>query len=158
MNWLHYLLEANLYLGVFYMAYCLFLNKETHYLLNRIYLVCSCVIAFVLPVLQLGILIPPPPPMPPATFMAVQATGMPIAAAAATIVQQHFNWQDALWYVYLAGAMIFLILFIIKLFSLVKQIIGKPMLKRADYNLINIEETNTAFSFFNYLFIGNNAP
>ena len=35
MNWLHYLLEANIYLGVFYMAYCLFLNKETHYLLNR---------------------------------------------------------------------------------------------------------------------------
>src|SRR6059058_5182365 len=58
MNWLHYLLEANLYLAVFYAVYCLFLNKETHYTLNRIYLLASSIIAFVLPLIQVGALKP----------------------------------------------------------------------------------------------------
>ncbi|MGY3212223.1 hypothetical protein ACVW2L_001276 [Mucilaginibacter sp. HD30] len=31
MNWLYYLAEANLYLCVFYLAYCILLVKETHY-------------------------------------------------------------------------------------------------------------------------------
>jgi hypothetical protein len=58
MNWLHYLVEANIYLGVFYLCYCLFLNNETHYTLSRIYLLFSCVISFILPVTQLSILKP----------------------------------------------------------------------------------------------------
>ncbi|MEO8885080.1 MAG: M56 family metallopeptidase [Mucilaginibacter sp.] len=158
MNWLHYLLEANIYLGVFYIAYCLFLNKETHYLLNRIYLVSSCIIAFILPLMQIGLLkapVAPPAPMMPTAFMYVPTSVTPIAMA--PIAQQPFNWQDGLWYIYIAGAVIFLLLFIIKLFSLVKLVIGKPVLKHHNYNLIYIDESQTAFSFFNYLFIGKHA-
>jgi hypothetical protein len=58
MSWLHYLIEANIYLGVFYLCYCLFLNRDTHYNLGRVYLIFSCVIAFILPVTQLSILKP----------------------------------------------------------------------------------------------------
>ena len=32
MTWLYYLLEANLYLGIFYGFYLLFLQKETFYM------------------------------------------------------------------------------------------------------------------------------
>ncbi len=49
MNWLYYLAEANLYLGVFYLAYCLFLTKETYYQLTRAYLLFACVVSFILP-------------------------------------------------------------------------------------------------------------
>jgi hypothetical protein len=65
MNWLYYLAEANLYLGVFYLAYCLFLNRNTHYQLSRTYLVFICIISFILPVLQVGALRPvrPAPPV-----------------------------------------------------------------------------------------------
>jgi hypothetical protein len=56
MNWLYYLAEANIYLGVFYLAYCLFLNRDTHYQLNRAYLIFSCIVSFILPVLQIGVL------------------------------------------------------------------------------------------------------
>lgn len=58
MNWLHYLLEANIYLAAFYTGYCLFLKKETYYTLNRAYLLLSCLISFLLPMTQLGILKP----------------------------------------------------------------------------------------------------
>src|ERR1700744_4332162 len=61
MNWLYYVAEANLYLCLFYLAYCLFLNRLTHYTLSRVYLLFSCVISFILPTLQLGFLKPLPP-------------------------------------------------------------------------------------------------
>ena len=58
MNWLYYLLEANLYLAVFYAGYYLFLSRETHYVLNRVYLLFGSVVSFVLPIIQLGTLKP----------------------------------------------------------------------------------------------------
>src|SRR3569833_3147216 len=58
MNWLYYLAEANIYLGIFYLAYCLFLNRDTHYQLSRAYLITCCVVSFMLPVLQIGALRP----------------------------------------------------------------------------------------------------
>lgn len=56
MSWLYYLLEANLYLILFYGFYRLFLHKETFYGLNRYYLIFSSILAFVLPFFQLGFL------------------------------------------------------------------------------------------------------
>ena len=56
MTWLWYLLEANLYLLVFYAFYLAFLQNETFYTLNRFYLIITSVVSFILPVLQLGIL------------------------------------------------------------------------------------------------------
>lgn len=69
MNWLHYLAEANLYLAVFYLAYYLLLSRETHYQLNRAYLLFSCVAAFALPVLQVGVLKPKAPAADPAAYV-----------------------------------------------------------------------------------------
>ncbi|MBC7566893.1 MAG: hypothetical protein H7223_07985, partial [Pedobacter sp.] len=54
MIWLYYLLEANLYLVVFYGFYLIFLQKETFYGLNRGYLICSSLFSFVIPFLQIG--------------------------------------------------------------------------------------------------------
>ncbi|QDW25784.1 M56 family metallopeptidase [Pedobacter sp. KBS0701] len=56
MGWLYYLLEANLYLILFYGFYRLFLHRETFYGLNRYYLIFSSILAFTLPFFQLGFL------------------------------------------------------------------------------------------------------
>jgi len=143
MNWLYYLGEANLYLAVFYCCYCLFLNKETHYTLNRIYLLFSCVASFILPLIQIGWLKP--------AEQAVQDVVVPVAAA-------HFTWQDGLLYSYVTGVLIFTIQFTIKLYQLQKLTHKKPALVNHGYKLIYLEESTTAFSFFNYLFIGTDAP
>ncbi|MCC8410733.1 TonB family protein [Mucilaginibacter sp. UR6-1] len=52
MNWWQYLILANLYLGLFYGFYALLLRKETFFQLNRIYLVSSAAISFLLPLIQ----------------------------------------------------------------------------------------------------------
>jgi hypothetical protein len=54
MTWLYYLLEANLYLSIFYGFYLVFLQKETFYGLNRLYLISSSLFSFILPLLQIG--------------------------------------------------------------------------------------------------------
>ncbi|GAA4926345.1 TonB family protein [Mucilaginibacter defluvii] len=52
MTWWQYLILANLYLGLFYGFYALLLRKETFFQLNRIYLVASATLSFLLPLIQ----------------------------------------------------------------------------------------------------------
>jgi hypothetical protein len=140
MSWLYYLVEANIYLGVFYLAYCIFLNKETYYTINRVYLLLICAVAFILPVIQLDFL-------KPTVYATTGQTYIPVIA-------ESFTWQDGLLYSYLTGVIIFAIQFIIKLYQLQKLASSKPAYEKDNYKLIYLEGSNAAFSFFNYLFIG----
>lgn len=139
MNWLYYLGEANLYLIVFYAGYRLFLSKETYHTLNRIYLLSSCACAFVLPTLQLGFL------KPRELFV--------------TVVDPNLYpdgpelWQQNLVLAYISGACLFAGLFFVKLFKLWVIIRQSYIEKMENHKTIYIDESNTAFSFFNYLFI-----
>jgi hypothetical protein len=54
MTWLYYLLEANIYLMVFYGFYRAFLEQETFYGLNRTYLISASLFSFIIPFLQIG--------------------------------------------------------------------------------------------------------
>lgn len=163
MNWLYYLAEANLYLCVFYLAYCLFLAKETHYQLNRIFLLTSCVFAFVIPVLQVDSLKRPEATSamhetmvtPGFEQLAMQAdlTIAPVAAGTQTVVAPTLTYQDYLWWGYIAGASILLLIFAIKLFTVFK-LTRNQKTKRDDCQVIYLPDTDVAFSFFNYLFIG----
>ena len=158
MNWLHYILEANLYLSIFYIGYCLVLNKETHYALNRAYLIGSCMLAFVLPFLQLGVLKHPAPVLqqPVVTtinYIPVQQQQLVYAIAPKPVV--NFTWQDGVFYLYLFGAAVLLAIFMMKLYRL--YILSHSKLTQAnDYKLVEIDGQDTAFSFFNYLFINAN--
>ncbi|MDN3579874.1 M56 family metallopeptidase [Mucilaginibacter flavus] len=156
MNWLHYLLEANIYLAVFYACYCLFLNKETYYTLNRVYLLLSCIISFILPVMQVGALkyrLPLASPMISHAINTVTGVTTPVTVNQPISVYA-FTWTDALWFIYIVGVAICSLLLIIKLFKVIRLITSTQTLIDNKYKLISIENTDAAFSFFNYLFIG----
>ncbi|MFS2188986.1 M56 family metallopeptidase [Mucilaginibacter sp. Mucisp84] len=151
MNWLYYLLEANLYLCVFYAGYCLFLHKETHYTLNRIYLLLSCVVSFVLPVVQIGWL--KPVETATKTIVIIPQTAYQTTVQKLT-VQPTLTFNDILVYAYILGTIVLTTVLFIRLYQLVKLTKATKTLVNDKYKLINIEGSNTAFSFFNYLFIG----
>jgi beta-lactamase regulating signal transducer with metallopeptidase domain/outer membrane biosynthesis protein TonB len=151
MNWLHYLLEANLYLCVFYAGYCLFLNKETHYTLNRVYLLLSCVVSFVLPLMQIGWL--KPVEAATKTVVIIPQTGYQTTVQKLT-VQPTLTIHDILIYAYVLGIIVLTTILFIRLYQLAKLTKTTKTLVDDKYKLINIEGSNTAFSFFNYLFIG----
>lgn len=50
-----YCLELNLILAVFFLFYIFILKKETHFQLNRIYILSSVILAFVIPLLQISL-------------------------------------------------------------------------------------------------------
>ncbi|RYD95857.1 MAG: TonB family protein [Sphingobacteriales bacterium] len=52
MTWWQYLILANLYLALFYGFYIFLLRKETFFQLNRVYLVASAVLSFLIPAIQ----------------------------------------------------------------------------------------------------------
>lgn len=52
MSWAHYLLQVNIYLIVFYGFYKFLLDKETYFILNRIYLVLAAILSFAIPFLR----------------------------------------------------------------------------------------------------------
>lgn len=54
MNWAHLLLQANIYLVVFYAFYKLLLDKETYFVLNRIYLVTAGILSMALPFVRVS--------------------------------------------------------------------------------------------------------
>src|SRR6185503_5283263 len=171
MNWLYYLAEANLYLGVFYLAYCLFLIRNTHYQLSRVYLIFNCIAAFVLPVLQVSALRPVNPSETVSPVRAITPAMTPQAGIAALYqapvakaitvvppVERHFTLQDGLWYVYLLGATVLLILLFYKLYTLYRLTRNEQAVEQGKYRVIYLRGTDVAFSFFNYLFIGVGAP
>lgn len=52
MTWWHYLLLSNLYLILFFGFYALLLQRETFFQLNRVYLLGSAIISFLIPAIQ----------------------------------------------------------------------------------------------------------
>jgi len=162
MNWLYYLAEANIYLGVFYLAHCLFLNRDTHYQLSRAYLVFSCIAAFILPVVQIGALRPARTteritavqyalPMPTAGIMIPQPQTITVAAP---VAEHPITLQDGLWYLYLAGAAVAVCMLLMKLYTLFRLMRSGQRVYEGRRRLVYLNGTDTAFSFFNYLFIG----
>jgi hypothetical protein len=139
MSWIYYLLEANLYLVLFYAVYYFVLRRETYYQLNRGYLMSICVIAFIIPLLQIGTLRKVPP--------------SPIVYQTITPVNT-YTWTraDYCLLLYITVAAVMLTAFIIKLHKLI-QLSRKAKQHNNGFYLIEIADNNNAFSFFKYLFI-----
>jgi len=153
MEWLYYLLEANLYLLLFYGFYRLLLQNETFYNSNRYYLLLSSITAFILPVLQLGFLKPTlviddiafPPP--------VLYTEAEMAKIAATPVTETVDYSTYLYPIYLFVAFCFALKLGFSLFKITKAWLNSKKTTIGKITLIDFESQKTAFSFFNLLFI-----
>lgn len=155
MNWLKYLLEANLYLSLFYALYVVLLATQTYHKLNRIYLLAICCISWIIPLVQFGFLIKP------LNYNAnLPATGVNNIAntdQAGTAVQhtQLLSLQNLLPGLYLAGAFVVFLIFIYKLYRILKLTRSNNIMRANDYSLIRLNNSNTAYSFFKYVFIGD---
>lgn len=150
MNWLYYLLEANLYLVVFYGMYKLLLQHSTFYNSNRYFILLSVVAAFAIPLIQLDFLKPQ---------LLLQTEVMPYeipleTLEISTIAQAPaLTAQDYIFYGYLALALFLSLKFIISISKIVTTYLHSNKRKLNDYTLVELSSEHTAFSFFNILFI-----
>jgi len=116
MTWWHYLLLSNLYLILFYGFYVLLLKRETFFQLNRVYLVGSALMSFLIPLIQLNWV--------KQWFITQKVqetiyTASPIMAYRIKAVQpQHMTMGQVLSMVYIAGIVILSVKLLWQLFTL----------------------------------------
>jgi len=117
---------------------------------------------FVLPVLQIGVLKPVEAVVNTTINYAVPEYTEPLPVDSyintkRVITEHHLTLQEYLVYVYLLGACFVLVLLMVKLFNLFKLMRNAQTVDHLKYKVVYLPESGVAFSFFNYLFIGNNA-
>jgi len=145
MNWLYYLLEANLYLAVFYGFYCLFLHKETFYSLNRFYLIMATLIAFSIPLLQMGYL--------NNLFGRQQYVYTVVIPSKIIENDLSFTINDLIIYCYFIIAAVFTLKMCYSIYKIIVLSIHAKKQKAGAITYVELLDSDTAFSFFNLLFL-----
>ncbi|WP_222537286.1 TonB family protein [Pedobacter polysacchareus] len=133
MSWAHYILQANIYLVIFYGFYKLFLANETYFTMNRIYLVMAGILSLAIPFLRIEWFTKQPVAQP--IYSGVdQLQDFVTQVSIYPDVPERFSTGNLLVLIYLAGVMIFSLFFMYKL--------------AAVYHLLKQNTTGNAFSFF----------
>jgi len=148
MNWLYYLLEANLYLTLFYGFYRLLLHRETFYTLNRYFLISSTLLSFLLPALQFSYL----NSIFDSDAKKLEAhaiTSIPLNTASGTFSET----GQILSIVYLLIFIMLLTKIMISLYQVLTLAINAKRQKKGKVIYVELQAPGTAFSFFNLLFI-----
>ncbi|SEA23018.1 TonB family protein [Pedobacter hartonius] len=141
MTWTHYLLQVNIYLVIFYAFYKLLLEKETWFMLNRIYLLSAGSLSLLIPFIKPE-WISETAINPNIRITAGQLTML--VADGITAADTAFNWAALIATVYVGGVLFFTALFVWRLL-LVKTLIGS-------------NSEGMAFSFFGKKVIDQNLP
>lgn len=123
--------------GIFLLCYLLFLRKEKYHQLNRFYLLFSLAFSSLLPFIKFSV--PVQPLMPNTQSFLTTVTEDPAIPFGIVL--------------YVAGAALFFILFLLRLFKVLKQIIGKHFIELNGLKVMDNPEQKVPFSFFHYVVV-----
>lgn len=147
MTWAHYLLQANIYLVVFYAFYKLLLEQETYFQLNRIYLVASGLFASCIPFIRLDWLTQQP---------VAQQLSVTVGQLDMMVLpddQQGSGFLapgNVIAIVYSAGLLFFLLRFCVQLWVVIRNLYF-----RAGHQAV---QQGTAYSFFSRKAVDQSLP
>lgn len=138
-----YLAETAVALAVFYLVHRTFLRHDTHFHLNRVYLVGSIVLAFALPLIDL-----PSPFRTIATSPAAVQTvgGVPMPAGGV-------DWLQVVVGLYLLGAGLMLVRLGWRLSRLARLSSREPVVLADGLRVVYLEDDGAPFSFFRTVFV-----
>lgn len=143
MSWAHYLLQVNIYLVVFFCFYKLLLDKETYFMLNRIYLIASGVFSIAIPFLRFEWLTKQP--VAQQVYTGVDQLGVFVAQVGVINTSaEKFNWGNFIVAIYVCGILFCICRFVYQLIAVQKMF----------YNVGN----GVAFSFLNKKVIAKDVP
>ncbi len=146
---INYSIQVILFQVLFVAVYDLFLSKETFFVKNRWYLLSTAVISFLLPFFKIPtiqkVVKQEYPILLPEVFLSPQNI------IEKSTFYQSVNYLDVL---FIAGCLLFFIIFIIKLYQIIHLIFKYGSEKRNRYKLVLLPKNSIAFSFFNYIFLG----
>ncbi len=156
---LSYLFEAGICWLAFYLLYMAFLQKETFFHLNRIYLLTTLVLGLLIPSFSFSLWpIAQEETLGMAYFLqpiTVTVQNLEYSMEAIVINAEEsatFNWQGCLLLIYTLGVLASLFKMLFGLFQIAQLYYKSEIIDRKAYRLIKTEEMHSPFSFFNLLF------
>jgi hypothetical protein len=152
MNWIYYILEANLYLLAFYGFYRWFLKQETFYTLNRVYLLASTLMAFLLPVVQAGFLYS----LIPGSWNH-DAASASLSASAEDAGIRYLSFEFLVPATYFGIACFLCIRVLCNVFAILFLAYKAKNNTYREVEYFELSQTEVAFSFFGMLFLNPNA-
>ena len=149
---INYIIQLLLFQTLFLAVYDLFLQKETFFKWNRIYLLTTPILSFTIPLLSLKSL-QKTVPQDYMVYLPEVVINPQVYIENNTPFETFLGISTFIFYV---GMGFFAILFLVRLTKIVKLIHTSKSIKKDNYTLIVIEDKQAAFSFFNYIFINYN--
>lgn len=150
---INYIIQVLLFQTVFLAVYDLILKKETFFQWNRAYLIISSILAYVIPLIRFfGVsesipseyrIMLPEVVLSPQTFIEKQVEST-------TVLFTGLQW------LLIVGGMVAAVLFIYKIIQIIQLIRFNRKEKNKDYDLVLLPKQQSSFSFFRYIFLGNN--
>ena len=140
-----YLTKASGILAIFYLAYQVFLKRETFFTINRHFLMVGLLTALLLPFVTIT------------NYVEIAATPLNFVTNETTMVQanaavQEYSWIDLLFGVYIAGLLIFTTKLIVQIIALLKLVKINKVAKQGKFYHVETHKNIAPFSFFNHIF------
>ncbi|MDF1516932.1 MAG: M56 family metallopeptidase [Lutibacter sp.] len=148
---INYIIQMLLFQTLFLAVYDLFLQKETFFKWNRIYLLATPILSFIIPLLRFeGI--QKSVPQNYIVYLPEVVLNPQIYIEKSVSFETGFNIFPIIFYV---GIALFTIIFLVRLTIILKLILTNKKIKNDNYTLIVLTKKQSAFSFFNYIFINS---
>ncbi|MCB4799763.1 energy transducer TonB [Neotamlana laminarinivorans] len=157
---LHYLLQTIAFQLFFIVVYDLFLKRETFFNWNRAYLLVTVILSFILPFIKISgfknavaqeFVIALPEVFLGPKVNDVKELSPLILETETTQAISIFTWQN----LFCLGVIVAFGLFLAKLFKVLQLIRNNSKIRYGKLNLVKLLKTTNAFSFFNYVFLGD---
>ncbi|RDI14682.1 M56 family metallopeptidase [Flavobacterium sp. AG291] len=155
-NFIIYISKASGLLAVFFIAYYVFLRKETFFNSNRGFLLAGLITSTLLPLVKYTKTIFVEP-----VQQSIVSENISNEQLQQYLVMQQFmaakqepftiNWYYIVIAIYSIGLLFFLMRFVMDFLSIRKILKGNSIIKQGRFKLIDSEKVQSPFSFFNYI-------
>ncbi|WP_239970528.1 M56 family metallopeptidase [Confluentibacter citreus] len=152
-----YFIQVAAFQLVFLMIYDAFLKKETFFNWNRIYLLSTAILSVVIPFIRLEAFKNTIPQQYivnlPEVIIGNTLTSQNTIQLDTVIIESKpfWTWENVLY----LGITLAALLFAFKIAKVILMLIKNPKSKFGNLLIINLLNSNAAFSFFNYIFLGD---
>ncbi len=143
------ILQIVLFQTIFLAIYEFFLKKETFFNWNRAYLLTAPFASIAIPFLKI--------PMAGAESFSKYATvALPeiFINSNTTVIEQTTSQVSYISIIFLIGVVIMTTMFLVKIAKIYRLISQNQKIQKEDYTLVLLSDSQRAFSFLNYVFIG----
>ncbi len=148
-----YIIQVVLFQVLFLAVYDFFLSKETFHNYNRWYLLGTPIVSFVLPLVKIPTFKKAIPEEMMVYFPEILLSPQNVIEQTTYYTESSVNYFSLLFW---SGVGVFTLIFLIKLFKIFRLITKNETIKKTFYKLVLLPKQTTAFSFFNFIFLGKN--